>query len=298
MSRSFLCLIFSLLLSSLASAQTPLQEMSDADSAFGHEIETMGMKNAALKFLSSDSVIFQPNAVSGRDYWKLQSDKKEGVLVRERIAMDIAASGLMGYTTGTWKLYPKGLAGEVAKTGEYVTMWEKRQGGKFEASLDITIEHDPITPELNEKARVWPSLPGGDPNKRRWSAADPSMNFLKMSMTKKALGGAYEKFAGEDIRLLLEGEFPILGKKAAVKATRNFVSIDYPKRTALLESSDMAFVWNPCEYADSNEGKEKGICLHVWKLRDKKYYIVLGVLSRVKNMTRPTLKVKDRGSRQ
>ena len=56
----------------------------------------------------------------------------------------------------------------------------------------------------------------------------------------------------------------------------------------------MAYTWNPCEFADNNEGMEKGTCLHIWKLRNKKWWIVLGVFARIPNETPPSLKPRHR----
>ncbi|HLA94854.1 MAG TPA: hypothetical protein VK612_03970, partial [Pyrinomonadaceae bacterium] len=234
-------------------------------------------------------------AINGKDFWQSRPDSMTPIMVRNLAAIDISANGLLGYTTGNWEMYAKSKADVPSEIGQYVTIWEKRLDGKFKATIDITIAHEKPADAVPDPSRVLAAALTGDVNKRRWSAADPSMNFLKLSMSKKALGGAYDKFAAPDIRLLREGETPILGKKNAVNATKDFISIDYPKKVAMLEASDMAYVWNPCEYANSEEGREKGTCLHVWKLRNKQWYIVLGVLARVRNEIKPTIKLREKG---
>jgi ketosteroid isomerase-like protein len=293
--RLFFLLIAATGFCSSLSAQPALQQLSDSDRTLSREITDRGMRAAFMEALTDDAVIFRPAAVNGKDFWRLQADSLTPIVIRNFTSMDISANGLLGYTTGSWELYTKSKSDPPKEIGQYVTIWEKRLDGKFRATIDITIAHDKPADTLADPGRVWPTNFAGDINKRRWSAADPSMNFLKMSMTKKALGGAYDKFAGPDIRLLREGEPPILGKKKAVSATKDFISIDYPKKVAMLEASDMAYVWNPCEYANSEEGKEKGTCLHVWKLRNKQWYIVLGVLARVRNETKPSLKTRYTG---
>ena len=108
------------------------------------------------------------------------------------------------------------------------------------------------------------------------------------------MGGAYQHWAADEITLIREGDPPIFGKKKVVADTQDFQSISYPKRVVLNESADMAYVWNPCAYANSDEGIEKGNCLHIWKLRGKKWWIVLGVLSRVRNVKQPALKQRPK----
>ena len=96
------------------------------------------------------------------------------------------------------------------------------------------------------------------------------------------------------MRILIEREPPILGKKRVVKEMQRYISIEFPKKVALFQAADMAYTWNACQYANSNEGVEKGNCLHIWKLRNKKWQIVLGVFARVTSDVRPTLKEREK----
>lgn len=276
-------------------AQNSLQELVEAERAFAKTAAERGAKAAFLEYLADNSVIFRPEAVNGKDFWNLHKEASPTFLVRSPVLTDISSNGLMGYVTGSFELYAKTRVGKPESAGQYVTIWERRQNGKFVATLDIAITHDPFpaaTPGRGDIAK-FPS----DPNKRGWSAADPSMNFLRMGMGNKALGSAYDKFAGPDVRLLREGSPPIIGKKAVVVQTKDYASMKFPIKLGLLESGDMAYFWNPCEYINSDEGIEKGNCLHIWKLRKKKWYIVLGVFARVINEKPPILKFRDKKNR-
>ena len=51
---------------------------------------------------------------------------------------DIATSGDLGYTFGTWELTGKSLAGEpVHLTGKYATVWKKQADGSWKVVLDL-----------------------------------------------------------------------------------------------------------------------------------------------------------------
>lgn len=273
-------------------AQSDVQEILDAEKAFAQAAAKKGMKFAFLDIFADDSVIFRPDATNGRGFWTEQKDSSPALLVRNPAYADIASNGLLGYTTGSWELRPKGKTDPYPKFGQYVTIWEKKPDGRFRATLDIGITHEkPSVSETNRRLRTGKSH---GQNKSGWSAADASMNFLRVSMSRQALSGAYEQFADYDVRLLREYSTPIIGKRRAVKDTKHYMSIDFPKKVNLYQSADMAYVWNPCEYAVSNEGTEKGNCLHVWKLRDKKWWIVLGIFAPFPNETVPTLKEKEK----
>lgn len=267
------------------------QTVAEAQAEFQRTLTQKGQKAAFLEHLSDDAVVFQPDAVNGKQYWTALKSEPEGRLRREMLYLDMASSGLLGYSTGRWEWTPKGKERATAR-GNFVTVWAKRQGNRFKAVLDITTtEEEGLVPRDRDRA---PGEVIRDGNKRGWSAADPSMNFLKTAMGGSRLGGAYAQFAADEVRLLREGDPPISGKKRVIAETQDYRSVTYPARVVLNESSDMAYVWNPCEYADSDEGVERGNCLHIWKLNDKRWYVTLGVLSRVRNMKKPELKLRQR----
>lgn len=287
--------ILVLLLCTNAIAQSDLQHLFDTEKGFERTAAEKGVKSAYLEFLADDSVVFRPDAVNGKEFWKAREDSSSELLSRNATFIDIAANGLLGYSTGNWEFFPKGRTGPPTKFGQFVTIWEKKPDGKFRASVDISVTHEKF-PNA-ETSRVVPTDKNRDLNKRGRSAADPSMNFLRTSMSKPALSGAYKKFAAKDVRLLLDQAPPITGKKNVVGETKPYTSISFPKKIALYESADMAYVWNACEFANSNEGTEKGNCLHIWKLRNKKWWIVLGVFARIPNETEPTLKIRQKSKK-
>ncbi len=287
----FLSLVLILLFYTAAFPQADLQQMFAAEKAFVQAAADKGIKTAFLEVLASDSVIFHPEAVNGREYWSKRTDSPTSTLVRVPKFGDISYNGALGYTMGNWRSYPKGKSEAFADFGQYVTVWERR-GDKFVATLDIGISHDKLP--FSETDRVWRADKTRDPNKLGWSPADASMNFLKMSMSQSRLGAAYKQFADNDVRLLIEHEPPILGKKNVVKATNRYISVEFPKKVALFQAADMAYTWNACQYANSNEGTEQGNCLHIWKLREKKWRIVLGVFARVTSDKPPEIKLRTK----
>ena len=78
-----------------------------------------------------------------------------------------------------------------------------------------------------------------------------------------------------------------------VSEMRRYKSVEFPKKVHLYESADMAYIWNPCEYENNDEGTIQGNCLHVWKLRDKKWWIVLGVFAPFPNEKPPAKNPKS-----
>lgn len=271
-----------------AFAQAELQPLMEAQRSFDQAATEKGMKSAFLEVLKDDAVVFEPGPVNGKVYWEYEKSDPATLLERTLTYSDIDANGLLGYTTGNWRTYQKGKSEGLAKFGQYVTIWERGQNGKFMASVDIAVTHDKLPFSETDKPIL--TKQKRDINLRGWSPADTLTNFLRLSMTNAKLGGAYDKFAGDDVRILREGAPPIIGKKLAVQAMDDYISVMFPRKYVLFQSTDMAYTWNPCNFDNSNEGMVEGNCLHIWKLRKKKWYIVLGVFAPIPNMRKPELK--------
>lgn len=291
--KVLLVLIAATIFCSINFGQPALQPIVNAERNFNQATAEEGSKAAFLAFLADDAVVFQPDAVNGHDHYLKASDESaSNSLIRNLTFADIASNGLLGYTTGNWRRYQKGKSESEAKFGQYVTVWERKPHGSFRIAIDIGITHEKLT--FKDTDRVQRTNRRRDLNKRGWSPADASMNFLRMSMGHAALGGAYERFAGKDVRLLVDGMPPILGKKNVVREMKHYSSVLFPPRVVSYQTADMAYLWNPCEFDSSNEGLQKGNCLHIWKLRNKKWWIVLGIFARVPNTKKPELKVGSR----
>ena len=269
-------------------AQPELQPLIAAQRSFNQSATEKGMKATFLDFLKDDATVFEPGPVNGRVFWEWRKDDPDTLLERTLTYSDIDATGLLGYTTGNWRTYQKGKSEGLARFGQYVTIWERAPNGRFMMSVDLAVTHDKLPFSETDTAIL--TKQKRDVNLRGWSPADALTNFLRLSMTSAKLGGAYEKFAGEDVRILRDGAPPIIGKKLAVKAMDDYISVMFPRKYALFQSADMAYTWNPCNFDNTNEGMVEGNCLHIWKLRKKKWWIVLGAFAPIPNMRKPELK--------
>ena len=271
-------------------AQMGLNPILAAERALGETAAAKGQKAAFVEFLTDDSIIFRPEAVNGKDFWIRQTEPAGSNLTRTTMLADVAANGLLGYTTGSWQLKRKDKEVDVVTYGNYVTIWERRNGAGFRAVIDISIRHDePRAVDLSIERK---NASVQNPNKYGWSPADTAMKFLRAGMTAGGLAQAYDEFADDDVLLLIDREPPIHGKKRVIKETKRFTSTKFPLKVAMYQAADMAYFWNQCHYANSEEGQEVGNCLQILKLRKNKWYIVLGVFARVASEKPPVLTEK------
>jgi len=289
--KAFVITVAMLAAASGVFAQPELAPLVEAQRSFAQSAAEKGTKATFLDFLKDDATVFEPAPVNGKVYWEYQKTDPATLLERTLTYSDIDANGLLGYTTGNWRTYQKGKNEGFARFGQYVTIWERGPNGKFMVSVDLAVSHDKLPFSETDKPIL--TKQKRDPNLRGWSPADTLTNFLRLSMTSAKLGGAYGKFAGDDVRILRDGAPPIIGKKLAVKAMDDYVSVSFPRKYVLFQSADMAYTWNPCNFDNTNEGMVEGNCLHIWKLRKKKWYIVLGAFAPIPNMRKPVLKDKS-----
>lgn len=291
MNKGFLSFSLIVLFAASAFAQTDLQRLSETERSFHRALTEHGIKTAFLNVLSADAVIFRPDAVNGREFWLSKDDNSSQTMIRKSTFADIAANGLIGYTTGTWELHTKVKGETEVESGQYATIWSKKPDGRYQMSVDICTTHGKV--EASEAIGTKTPKLKRDQNKKGWSVADSSMNYFRLGMGESGLSGAYKTWAAEEIRLLLERTPPITGKKKVVAETKDYISISFPQRIAAIESADMAYLWTPCQFANSDEGREKGNCLNVWKLRNKKWSIVLSVFARIFDETPPVLVTRN-----
>jgi len=269
-----------------AQPHVPIDSLYGAQDSFSRKAASDGERAAFVSALTEDAVIFKPAPVKGLRFWQQNVEAAPTTVERKVSFADVASSGMLGYTTGAWRSSTKAEGKPVEHSGEYVTIWERRNNDGFKAVLDITTKHD-------DMAAVAANSGGDpathDPNARGWSATNDVMKFLHTSMLGGGLAAALETATMDDVRLLIDDEPPIIGRKKVVKAARLYTAMGFPASVAIYQSGDMAYFWNECHYQNNTEGIERGNCLQIMKLRGKKWWIVLAVFSRLDDAKPPVL---------
>ena len=278
-------LVLELTLASTAQPHLPIDALYGAQDSFCKKATSDGERAAFLSVLTGDGVVFKPAPVGGLQFWQQDSEDQATTVSRKLAVADVSSNGLLGYTTGTWKSSRKDNGKAVEHAGEYVTIWERRNSEGFRAVLDITTRHDDIDNVGSDSARAATQ----DPNSRGWSATNDAYKFLHTSMQGGGLAAALNVTTMDDVRLLIDDEPPVVGKKKVLEAARLYTAMGFPENVAIYQSGDMAYFWNQCRYQNNSEGIERGNCLQVMKLRNKKWWIVLAVFARLDDAKPPVL---------
>jgi ketosteroid isomerase-like protein len=257
------------------SAQSNLQKIYDTEKAFEKAAAERGINQAFIEFSTTDSTCFFPGyPVNCIEYFKSRPANPAGLYWNPTF-IDVSSNGALGYSTGNSVFKPKGKDDTAAYYGEYATIWQRQPDGNYKSVLDLGISHDAQNTETKWTS---PADTGKELNEKRYSAADSSTAFFEMT-TKQGLSKAYKTYFAEDVRILREGKTPIVGKKAALEALKDYkYTIAFAKRSVFVGAADMAYINNTYTATDRN-GKtvEKGNFLQVWKLRNNRWQIVFDV---------------------
>jgi ketosteroid isomerase-like protein len=113
-----------------------LNAMQQTDADFSETSRRKGFKQAFLEYIDQDGTLLRPNRmpIVGADAVEYLSAINDSsvVLTWEPLGGDVAKSGDMGYTYGTYIM--KDSASE--SHGTYVTVWRKDPDGKWKFVLD------------------------------------------------------------------------------------------------------------------------------------------------------------------
>lgn len=120
----------------------PAAVLIDTDLAFARSTAERG-REGWLDYFAEDAAIFPPAGPIVRGLAAIRSHyERTGFdprgLTWEPVHAEIAASGDLGYTYGTWRFTGTSADGAaVTRTGKYTTIWRKQADGSWKLVVDI-----------------------------------------------------------------------------------------------------------------------------------------------------------------
>ena len=112
------------------------KELIAVDRAFSALSKERGTNRAFLSYVAEDCVMLSPNKmpIVGKDKINalFQSNDSNKEFTWDPLYADVAESGELGYTYGTYTINTDG---ETQK-GTYVSIWKRDSGGKWKFVLD------------------------------------------------------------------------------------------------------------------------------------------------------------------
>lgn len=119
------------------SSETAIFELQSVDAAFSEKSKKEGFRKAYLEFIDDDGMLMRDNSLPFKGAKAIETisswNDSSVVLSWEPLGADVAASGELGYTYGTYEM--RDHADQVEK-GTYVTVWKKNKNGVWKFVLD------------------------------------------------------------------------------------------------------------------------------------------------------------------
>ncbi len=259
----------------VVAAQSPARSIYDTERAFEKMVAEKGLNAGFIEFMAPDGIMFSPNVVNGREYWRQCSPSVAG-LTWNPIVIGTSSNAVLGYSIGNSVFRPQGKDDPNGIAGHYISIWVKQPGGDYRAVLDTGISHE----RPDSVPTAWRlSTESGEANTERLSAADSATGFYVLAGVN--VKKAYEKYLADDAIIMREGSQPTIGRSAAVAFVSKQVGrLSFNKRKSFVEAADLAYVHSGYSITDK-AGKTigSGNFVQVWRLRQDRWKILADLLA-------------------
>jgi len=195
-------------LSDAKAAPADLPALVESEKNFAQTAQEHGVREAFLQFLADDSVLFIPEPTNGKAFYAKVQEKGRRLIWRPIFAT-ISAAGDLGVTTGPWELKKSPTDDTAMAFGQFLTVWKKQADGSWKVALDLGTENPKPKDNLASDVRLLPPESGSS------IAKDTAQT--KLAEAEKNLAEGHSSLASDDLRVMRENSFPVLGKDAAAK---------------------------------------------------------------------------------
>jgi ketosteroid isomerase-like protein len=234
-----------------------------AEKAYAKLAADKGFREASISVFADDAVIFVPNAVNGKKFWR---EAKKGPVISWRpIFASISRNGELGYTTGPWESREPREVKKPDAFGHFVTTWQKNKDGVWKVTLDVGLDH-PRPQKTETEIRTYASSSVIPHSESANADLEKAQRSFAESL-KEDEGDAIIDKASDDIRIYRDGQLPAVGKKAAEKmlAEEDAKTTRSPSGTGISNPVDLAYEYG--EFASERDNvTRRGIYVCIWRL--------------------------------
>jgi ketosteroid isomerase-like protein len=262
-----------------AALAAALDSMVATERAFSAYAQTAGLKDAFLRHLASDAIVFEPLPVpaAGKvEQWPAPSAADWAVLWEPSYA-EISAAGDLGWDTGPADLRPPAAAQRKPIQGQFNSVWRRDEGGPWKLVCDLGVEVSPPAAIYGEAEYEAGPLPDGAADATLDATADTALPDL--AALDRALGEATANgiAAGVASRVDERGRLHHQGLPASVGPEAVRTALDsltgawrlVPAGSGVARSNDLGYSYGVLERfgagADAGTPPDSSVYLNVWK---------------------------------
>jgi ketosteroid isomerase-like protein len=208
-----------------AELPAPVKALVDAERAFSAAATAKGQRDAFLEFLADDSLLFRPGPVPGKMFYRTRP-VPPGILSWAPVFADVSADADLGVSTGPYEFRKDEKATDPPSGyGHFVSIWRKQKDGAWKVEVDLGTSHDKypkavaaITAAEVETLKAAPKPPAAKAETDLQQTLSDADKALAAAAAKDGLVKAYQAVALDDVRILRNGQLPVVGKKLLEKA--------------------------------------------------------------------------------
>jgi hypothetical protein len=253
-------------------AQKGIDGLIQAEKDFAAYALSNSTKEAFLKFLDNDGIVFDKGSpVNGIETWK-KREKSPGILNWHPLYAEIARSGDFGYTTGPWT-YQNSLNDTVVARGQYITVWHINDNDEWKFLLDLGVGNLPVNPSSGVKEIIKQKQLTGNGPYPHPGLVTAENDFLRSVSENKAK--AYKKYLSDESIVNRNGYLPATKdseQNKLIELTPS--SIEYEIiGMDMSEYMDMGYVYGTTVINGKTENY-----LRIWRWEKSEWKIALEVL--------------------
>ncbi len=254
--------------------------------AFVSAAAEIGTRDAFLKFIADDGIIFRPNAVNGKTYLS-NAQKRPGLLNWYPTYAGTSRDGDMGFTTGPAD-FKKDKDSSAIWFGNFSTVWQRQTDGEFRFAIDMGCSNNKPTEQyVPLKYEMTSSNSSALRKGMKRIKADELFNNdkeLTMIISKMGVASTYKKFINEESRLLRDELYPIIGITAITDHfSKNSGTYTFNTIGGKISSSkDLGFTYGELTISNADKNNNGNYnYMHVWKKEGKRWIIIIDVANKL-----------------
>lgn len=279
-----------------AALAAALDSMVATERAFSAYAQTAGIKDAFLRHLAPDAIVFEPLPVpaAGKvEQWPAPSENDWAVLWEPTYA-EISSAGDLGWDTGPADIRPPASARRDPIRGQFNSVWRRDASGPWKLVCDLGVEVSPpatIYGESEYEAGPLPepvaTLEKDEATGDAASSASPDLAALDRALGEATAGGIA---AGLASRIADRGRLHHQGLPASVGPDAVKTALDslagawrlVPAGSGVARSNDLGYSYGVLERfgegAAAGTPPDSSVYLNVWKKTGVEWKLALAVV--------------------
>lgn len=240
-----------------------LASLVEAERSFARASLQNGIRAAFIEYLADDGIVFRPQPVKGKAWYK-KSPATGAILLWEPGFAEVSASNDLGYTTGPWAFRPDTTA-EASAFGHYVSVWRRGADREWEVAIDVGISHARVDrPKSVETSAIEKPTDAVTQPEALAAITQEERDFVEAAA--RGVEDAYDTFASEDVRLYRTGDLPTVGKDKARALLVKRPGTHRMQTTSVEVSKggDLGFTYGRCD-VDYHAKISTSYYLRIWK---------------------------------